>query len=424
MVAGGTLSDRDGGPPANRSVRLASSLHPGIASLASTVSTGQWPESHGVVQARQPHVDRLGYEIACPERGTSGSVWTAAACSGRHVAICNWPHGIPGPDLEGGGRLDVVGPRAIEGLVGKPPAICPPGAVEPASICASLRDHVQRSSNPGEIDHAEMSCIALECLVDQGPDLMLGWLSLPGEIDERRARVEGIRTRLGEAAGNEATFLVLEHPAVANSVFQQSLGSPSPVLHVLGPRNFRINGRPRVDLLSGLVSEATGIDAKASRYRVETPSGGMEKISAAGLPKPNRISTFDLKQFEFDRNREIGASLVARGLWAKAEPWLSSSIQTQHGKIDPAALVLLLIRIRRTRGDQEADRLLSSVKDRVPAALYALLEAWLAGRTGELEDAERRFVLGNLGTFLAEAILIDLRRRGILGKTATGSPED
>ncbi|MBC02457.1 MAG: hypothetical protein CMJ34_04005 [Phycisphaerae bacterium] len=408
VVSRGVLSDGDGGPSSNRTVRLAGTSHPGVSSLASTISTGDWPEVHGVIGQHQPHVDRLGYEIPRPERATGGSIWSAAAASGRHVAIGNWPHGWLRPELDGSGRHDRIEPRAIDGLAGEAPASCPPGAVEPKTVEDSLRGH-------GGADRIELNCAAIEVLADEGPDLMLGWISsISGDIGERRARIEGIRTRLGEAAGSEATMVVLEHPPVESTIFRQPLRNPPPLLHVFGPRVITIKGRPRVDVIPALVAEAIGVDPKSSRFRVDPPSGGVERLQAAGLPGPNRISAFDLKQYEFERSREIAASLIARGRWAEAEPWLSSSIQTQHGRIDVASLVLLLIRIRRARGAQEADRLLASVRERLSPVLGDLIDAWLAGRGGEVIGEGGTEVLRNLGPFLAESLLVDLRRRGRL----------
>ena len=385
--------------------------------MASTVSTGHWPETHGVFTARQPHPDRLGYELACPERATRGSVWTAAASSGRHVAIGNWPHAVPGPDLDGGGRFDRIDGLAIDGIAGEPPAVCPPDTVDPTSIRDILRTHEGK-------DRTEVNCLAIEMLADQGPDLMLGWLAwIPGEIEERRSRIEGIRRRLGDAGSAEATLLVLEHPIVAPSVFQQSLRTPPPLLHVFGPRTFAIGGRPRIDVISSLVAGATGIEPTSSRFRVDSPSGGQERLDAARLPGASRISMFDLKQFDYDRNREIGASLVARGQWAKAEPWLTASIQTQHGRLDVASFLLLMIRMRRTRGEQEADRLLASVMDRFPSPVADLTEAWIAGRTDEVIGEQGRAILKNLGPFLTDAILIDLQRRGLLKRSGWSDSE-
>ena len=426
VVSGGVLSNQDGYPSATRTVRLAGSLHPGMTALASTVSTGVWPENHGVVNHRQPHVDRLGYEIARPERATRQSVWSAAAVSGRHVAVCNWPHGLLEPDLEPNlepnlelrGRLDRIDSRAIEGLAAEAPGVCPPGTVQPESMQSRLRS-LQGSTS------MELGCAAIELMADQGPDLMLGWMpSVPGEIDERRARLELLRRRLGEAAGREATLLVLEHGVTKPSVFQQSLRSLPPRLHVLGPREFSITGRPRVDVIPSLVATAMGIDPAAVRYRVDSPVGGQERLEAAGLPNPNRISAFDLKQFEFERNREIGASLVARGRWTEAHPWLSASIQTQHGRVDAACLILILIRIRRARGEEEAARLLASVQQRLPGSLHGLIVAWLGGRTDEVIGEEGRAILKNLGPFLTDAILIDLQRRGLLKRSGSSASED
>ena len=157
---------------------------------------------------------------------------------------------------------------------------------------------------------------------------------------------------------------------------------------------------------------------------MNAPAGGQERLVAAELPNPNRISAFDLKQFEFERNREIGASLVARGRWKESHPWLSASIQTQHGRVDAACLFLILIGIRRARGEEEAARLLGSVRQRLPRPLHDLMDAWLGGRTEEVIGEEGRIILKNLGPFLTDAILIDLRRRGLLKRSALRSSED
>ena len=60
------------------------------------------------------------------------------------------------------------------------------------------------------------------------------------------------------------------------------LRNPRPLLHVFGPREITIKGRPRVDVIPALVAEAIGVDPKSSRFRVDPPSGGVERLQAAG----------------------------------------------------------------------------------------------------------------------------------------------
>jgi len=77
-------------------------------------------------------------------------------------------------------------------------------------------------------------------------------------------------------------------------------------------------------------------------------------------------------------------------------------------------LLLLLISIRRRHGEQDAARLLSSVKEQLNPEVVLVLEDHLHGRGAEWNAPERRRILGGFGPFAVEMMFIDLVRRGCL----------
>ena len=406
VLPGSTLEEAD---LAREAYRFAGVPHSGQASLAATIATGVWPESHGVVSRLQPHPDRLGYEIVRPDRATGGTTWSQAVGSGRIVGLCNWPHESM-LAAGGDGRLDRIGMAAIAGLSGEVGGVLPPDSFAPSSMSVVLRE----SARPQQFDTV---FAGLELLADRGPDLLMGWLpESSAGTTERLEGIEGIRARLSDAASREATVLILEQPAVADSIFQQCRGGPSPRLLVIGPQTLPISGRPRVDSLHGILGALLETEGAAPRVEPIPRVAGEGRLDGAGVSVQTRLSSFDLKQFEHTRSREIGASLMARGRHAEAEAWLVGALQTQHGVIDAPVVGLLVALLRRRQGVDAATRLLASVQGRIPEAIADGLVAFLDARLVDLDASGHLPGLSRLGPFVMQTLLIDLHRRGLLKK--------
>lgn len=388
-----------------RRIPMASAVHPGQASLASTIWSGRWPEHHGVTRRWQPHADRLGLDLVRPDLATEGSVWTAAASAGRHVAVCNWPHDTlrTGPDEER--RLDWIGVDAIEGVAGEPPAVVPPGSVDPPNRSDALRSSAGKPL-------AEVAWETLRHMAHHRPDVLVAWL--PGWVEDGTERLREVGFGLGKATGGEATVLVLEHPPVSDSVMRQSRRSARPRLTIHGPSVGPWPLRPRVDGIHDALSRVMGIERSMAASRARPMVGGTRHMDESGLPQASRYSAFDLKEHEHQRSLEIGASLVGRGRLDAARPWLVAALQTQHGRIDIAALILLVRCSRGRASSQELERLLAGMSGRIPGPMHELIEAWITGDAEAVLSDRGREVISSLGPFLAETILIDLRRRGCL----------
>lgn len=388
-----------------RRIPMASAVHPGQASLAATIWSGRWPEHHGVTRRWQPHADRLGLDLVRPDLVTRGSVWTAAASAGRHVAVCNWPHDTLRAGSEGEGRLDWLGFDAIEGVAGDPPSVVPPGSVAPPARSDALR------SSAGK-PRVDVAWDGLGNMAEHRPDLLVAWL--PGWVEDGSERLRRIAADLGRAPGGAAMLLVLEHPPVSDSVMRQSRRSARPRLTIHGPALGHWPSRPRVDGIHDVLSRLIGIERTVATFRPRPMVGGTRHLEESGLPQASRYSAFDLKEHEHQRSLEIGASLVGRGRLEPALPWLVAALQTQHGRIDLAALVLL-VRCHRGRASRgELDRILAGVKGRIPGPMHELIEAWIIGDADAVCSDRGREVMSSLGPFLAETILLDLRRRGCL----------
>ena len=390
-----------------RRIPLARSVHPGRASLAATIWSGRWPEHHGVTRRWQPHVDRLGLDLPRPDLATGGSVWTAAASAGRRVAVCNWPHETVRavPDGDGGMDMDRIGVGAIEGLAGDPPAVVPPGSVDPPARSDALRSSAGKPL-------AEVAWDGLRHLIEQQPDVLVAWL--PDWVEDGAERLREVSVGLAKSPAGEAMLVVLEHPPVSDSVMLQSRGSARPRLSIHGPSAGPWPLRPRVDGIHDVVARAIGIERTTTTFRSEPMVGGTRHLDESGLPQASRYSGFDLKEHEHQRSLEIGASMVGRGLLAAARPWLMAALQTQHGRIDIAALVLL-VRCSRGRGaSDELERLHAGMFDRIPGPVHELIGAWITGNADAVFSDRGREVMSKLGPFLAETIMLDLRRRGCL----------
>lgn len=404
-------ADAAGGPiPASGAVhRFAGVPHSDDASLAATITTGGWPETHGVISRVQPHPDRYGFEIARPDRATGDLIWSEAVGSGRRVGLCNWPHeSMRG--VEGNGRLERIERAALAGLSSEVGGVLPPDSIAPSSMGDVLRGSI----GPEAPDAVS---IGLEILADRGPDLLMGWLpKSEASTSERLDWIEGLRRRLGDASGREATVLVLEHPVRRVSIYMQHLGGAAPRLLVTGPRRPRITGRPSVDSLRGMLADLLAIEGASPRTDPDPPVGGRARLDAAGIPLPARIPPFDLKHFESTRSREIGASLMARGRSAEANAWLTAALQTQHGLIDAPVLGLLLKQLRRAGRAAAARDLFASVASRVPEPTAAGLAAYLDEGSAEFDLGRHLPALARLGPFVQQSLLIDLRRRGRLGR--------
>ncbi len=404
VAAGGPI------PTSGATHRFAGVPHSDDASLAATITTGVWPEKHGVISRVQPHPDRYGFEIARPDRATGDLIWSEAVGSGRRVALCNWPHeSIRGAEGEGDGRLDRIEPAALAGLSGEVGGVLPPDSVAPSAMGDLLRGSIG-SEAPDAVS------IGLEVLADRGPDLLMGWLpNSKAWTSDRLDWIEGLRRRLGDACGREATLLVLEHPPAGRSIYVQHLGGAKPQLMVTGPRRPRITGRPSVDSLRGMLGDLLAIEDASPRAEPDPPVGGKARLDAAGIPLPARIPPFDLKHFESTRSREIGASLMARGRSAEANAWLTAALQTQHGMIDAPVLGLLLKQLRRAGWAAAARDLFASVASRIPEPTSAALAAYLEEGPAEFDVGRHLPALARLGPFVQQSLLIDLRRRGRLG---------
>ena len=399
--------------------QLARTPVPSPTALAATIATGAWVERHGVITKAQPHADRLGYEPATPHPAAGDAIWTRAAQSGLDVGVCNWPHPIDAGTEDGPGRVDRIETEAIEGLACTDAALIPPGTMVPPDLADGLRDHSDRH------DRRAMTFAGLEALADRRPDLLIGWLPRDPEDDGDDAgdadRFESLRRRLSAAHSGSATLLVLRHPTVGFSIFDQPRVPAPPRLEITGEWAPRIRGRPRVDAIAGLIEDALGIESNPATVKAATAAGGTARLDAAGLPKARRLSPSDLRQYDHDTARVIGATLVARGLHQQAEAFLINAVQTQHGRIDVPVLALLLHDHRRRRGETAASRLLDSVRDRLPEALGAGFDRFLAGDGPGFVSAMEAKVSAAIGRFAIETLLLDLRRRRCLD-LKPGSP--
>ena len=231
VAAGGPI------PIAGATHRFAGVPHSDDASLAATITTGVWPEKHGVISRVQPHPDRYGFEITRPDRATGDLIWSEAVRSGRRVALCNWPHESI-RNAEEDGRLERIERAALVGLSSKVGDVLPPDSIAPSSMGDLLRGSIGPEA-PGAVS------IGLEVLADRGPDLLMGWLpNSKAWTSERLDWIEGLRRRLGDASGREATVLVLEHPPGAGSIYMQHLGGATCRLMMTGPRRPRMGCGP------------------------------------------------------------------------------------------------------------------------------------------------------------------------------------
>lgn len=398
--------ERSQGPRA--ATTFARTPVPGTLSLAATISTGVWPERHGVVSSLQPHPDRLNFELSRPPSGAGGALWTRAANSGLAVGVCNWPHAGDSPSIDRTGRLDLIDAEAIDGLVDPETAVISPGSIDPDDLAEPLR----RLRVPS--DRTATVFAGLELLADRRPDLLIGWI--PGgeaTVEIERARFESLRTRLSEAHSRSASLLVLRHSRVAESIFDQTRFGPKPTLEILGDAVPTPKGRPRVDAIAAMIESGLRIESRPFVAPTPTAAGGTARLDAAGIPKAHRIPSFDLRQHEHNLTRAIGACLLARGLPDEAGRFLTSALQTQHGIIDVPVLSLVLTLQRRQSGEAAA-RLLASIDGRVSKAVAECFELFLSGAGREFGDSMSNEVSTAIGRFGVETLLIDLRRRGAL----------
>ena len=383
----------------------------GLASMAATIATGAWPESHGVVTRVQPHPDRLGYEVVRPDRAIGSTVWSRAVDSGRHVGLCNWPHDSMKIGCDGEGRLDWIDPEAVLGLSGEVEGILPPASFAPEGMRSSLL----ASSGGTEMDAV---FAGLDVLADRGPDLLLGWLpEVAADPGPRIERMEQLRRRLGDAASMDATLIVLELPSAGDSIFQQVRGGSAPRLLVIGRRTPSISGRPRLDRICDLLCDMLECGDAEPRAAAAARVGGPGRLDTAGIPAQSRLSSFDLKQFEQTRSREIGASLSARGRHADAEPWLVAAVENQHGMIDAPVVGLLFASFVRRQKDDAARRLLTSVEDRFPRPIIEVLLALLDGGSDGLQSPDHLAPLVELGPFVMQSLVLEFVRRGVLSRS-------
>ncbi len=391
--------------------RLAGLPCSGLASMAATIATGVWPESHGVVARIQPHPDRLGYEVVRPDRAIGSTVWSRAVDSGRHVGLCNWPHESMKAGCDGEGRLDWIDPEAVLGLSGEVEGVLPPASFSPAEMRPALLESMRGTET-------DTVFAGLELLADRGPDLLVGWLpEVAADSGPQDEWMEQLRRRLGNAASMDATLLVLELPPAGDSIFQQVRGGSAPRLRVIGPRTPSVRGRPRLDRICDLLCDMLECGDAEPRAAAAARVGGPGRLDAAEVPAQSRLSSFDLKQFEQTRSREIGASLTARGRHADAEAWLVSALENQHGMIDAPVVGLLFASFFRRHGDEAARRMLTSVGDRFPRPINAALLALLDGGSDDLRTSGHLVALGGLGPFVMQTLLIEFLRRGVLPRS-------
>ncbi|MDG2020855.1 MAG: alkaline phosphatase family protein [Phycisphaerales bacterium] len=403
--------------PVNVENQIEGKVHPlaglpcsGLASMAATIATGLWPESHGVVTRIQPHPDRLGYEVVRPDRATGNTVWSRAVDSGRHVGLCNWPHESMKAGCDGEGRLDWIDPEAVLGLSGEVEGVLPPASFSPAEMRPALLESMKGTET-------DTVFAGLELLADRGPDLLVGWLpEVAADSGPQDEWMEQLRRRLGNVASMDATLLVLELPPAGDSIFQQVRGGSAPRLRVIGPRTPSISGRPWLDRIHDLLCDMLACGDAGPRATPATRVGGPGRLDAAGFPTRSRLSSFDLKQFEQTRSREIGASLAARGRHADSEPWLAAAVENQHGMIDAPVVGLLFASFVRRRNDDAARRLLTSVRDRFPRPIIEVLLSLLDGGSDGLRASGHLAALVDLGPFAMQTIVLEFVRRGVLSR--------
>lgn len=374
---------------------LARAVHSGLVGLGATFATGSWPERHGVVRGIEPHPDRLSLTRARPENRGVSAVWSEAVRAGRRAMVVGWPHGTAEMDPVERERLIWTGmpatrPRPKEG---ENSPVLSPGLVRPPArqpgILARLRD----------VDH-DLTLELLEEHASEGPDLLMGLVvdSTPAETSER---LRGIESRLAEARGMKPVVIEVRHPMPADSIIAEHRFCRRPWLRVEGPMAPGLAIRPRVDAIAAQVRSLLGVEPSPPNASSPPGSGFHEgAMDEAGLPRPRRMSIFQLKASEQELHREIGLSLLARGERRRAVPWLRGACQDQHGRLDFRVAVLLLSLADPT----ERPRLLEQLRPQL-GDIAVSAEAFFDGES--IVDASS---LAPLGPFVAGQVALGLRR--------------